>query len=238
MIKIRKVTHPDSVAIMRSWMDEANITGKQYVQNPFWYENIETGQTYYDLFGCLGWPSEVSDKTEGLPGYIGVVGVVRPREGGRRPEDSVFQLLTEYETLDVPTLLDNMVTMRNDYGFGLHPDLMSTWFGDPERFVTILALFNERLIFGQSSKNAILVSPPNDFYEPKAFDHYVRSMRSVIMPDKIRFYFGKNEILKSRLKEFRQNDPAVYAIGGLVHLLLSQCMWMNQIRENAFVLED
>jgi hypothetical protein len=219
-------------------MDEANITGKQYVQNPFWYENIETGQTYYDLFGCLGWPSEVSDKTEGLPGYIGVVGVVRPREGGRRPEDSVFQLLTEYETLDVPTLLDNMVTMRNDYGFGLHPDLMSTWFGDPERFVTILALFNERLIFGQSSKNAILVSPPNDFYEPKAFDHYVRSMRSVIMPDKIRFYFGKNEILKSRLKEFRQNDPAVYAIGGLVHLLLSQCMWMNQIRENAFVLED
>jgi hypothetical protein len=239
MSKIIKVTHPDSVAIEQAWQDEANITGKHYTPHPFWYENTDTGQTYYDLFGCVGWPSEVSDKTDGLPGYAGIVGVVRPKVGNRTPEDAVFQLLTEFETLDVPTLLENMVMMRNEYGFGLHPSLLTSWYGDPEKYVTILALYNEKLIENRSEKYSIIIAPPDEFYIQKVFDHYVRSMRSVIMPDKVRFYFGKKDgILVNRLREFRQNDPAVFAMGGLVHSLLSECMWMDRTRSNAFVVEE
>jgi hypothetical protein len=237
MSKIKIVTHPDSLTIMKSWQDEANITGQQYVERPFWYENKESGQTYYDLYACIGWPSEVSDKDEGLPGYAAVIGVVRPKTEGKPVKDAVFQLLTEIENKDVPSLLDGILVMREEYGFGIYPGLLQTLFGDPDRFITTLALLNERLMFGKSSKVAILVSPPSDFYGSKAFDHYVRSMRSTIMPDRIRFYFGKNDILKSRLREFRQGDPAVYAIGGLVHSLLGQTMWMDHTRENMFVVD-
>ena len=222
----------------RTWRDEANVTGQEYVERPFWYENTETGQCYYDLFGCLGWPSEVSDKDEGMPGFAGVVGVVRPQGEVRRPKEAVFRLLAEFESKDVPTLLDGVLGLREEYGFGLRSGLLQTFWGDPDRFVMALALLNEKLTVDRKTQNAILVSPPDGFYEPLAFDHYVRSMRSVIMPDRVRFYFGKNEILRARLKEFRQNDPAVFAIGGLVHTLLAQPEWMDLNRENVFVLEE
>lgn len=237
MSKIVKVTHPDAFAISKSWEDEANITGQGYIERPFWYMNTDTHQLYYDLYGCIGWPSEVTDKDDGMPGYVAVVGIVKPKVEGRPVQDAVFQLLSEYEHKDVPSMLEAVLQMRDEYGFGIHPELLHSFHGDPERFVTSLALLNEKLMAKGGSRLSILVSPPDDFYVPKAFDHYVRSFRSVIMPDKVRFYFGRHDILKNRLKEFRQGDPAVFAMGGLVHSLLSQCLWMDRTRENAFVIE-
>jgi hypothetical protein len=240
MSKVVIVQHPQAMGIMQSWLDEAAITGKSYVKKPFWYMNEETRQTYYDIFGCIGWPTEFSDKREAAAGYIAVVGVVRPRDGDADPQDAKFQLLAEMEHLDVPTLLTGILTMREEYGFGLHPELLHSFFGDPERYVTVLALRNERLMMlPYGEKNTILVSPPDDFYTDKVFDTYVRALRSVLVPGNIRLFFGKeNEILKTRIREFKQGDPAVMAVGGLVHTLLSQCMWMDHTRENAFVVED
>lgn len=240
MSKIKIVQHPEAFGISQSWKDEANITGQPYVQKPFWYANEETGQTYYDIFGCIGWPTEFSDKRESSAGYIAVVGAVRPKGDGVSPQEAKFQLLTEMEHLDVPSLLQGVLTMRQEYGFGLHPELLHAFFGDPERFVTILALLNERLMrLNGGEKNTILVSPPDDFYTERVFDTYVRSLRSVLVPGNTRLFFGKhNEILKTRIREFRQGDPAVMAVGGLVHTMLSQCMWMDHTRENAYVVED
>lgn len=238
MSKIQRLSHPDSLAVSRAWQDEAIVTGQPYVTRPYWYQHLETGQMYHDLYGCIGWPSEVSDKDDGMPGYAAVVGVVKTRSEGKSAKDAVFQLLAEAESKDVPTLLEQVLGLRRDYGFGLTPGLLHAWLGDPDRFVTILALLNETLMINKGSMNAILVSPPDDFYVPKAFDHYVRSFRSVIMPDKVRFYFGKTDILKNRLKEFRQNDPAVYSVGGLVHSLLNSCTWLNLTRSNAFIIKE
>ena len=237
MIKIQKLSHPESLAVTRAWEDNAIVTGRRYMIRPYWYQHLETGQLYHDLYGCIGWPSEVSDKDDGMPGYIAVVGVVKTRSETKDPKDAAFQLLAEFEHKDVPTLLEQILVLRKEYGFGLTPELLHSWLGDPDRFVTILALLNETLTINRGSTDAILVSPPDDFYIPKAFDHYVRSFRSVIMPDRVRFYFGKHDILKNRLKEFRQNDPAVYSVGGLIHTLLSGCTWMAQVKENAFMIK-
>jgi hypothetical protein len=237
--KIKRVVHPDAFSIRDTWTDEARVTGQVMIERPFWYENTETGQWYYDIYGCIGWPSEVSDIDEGLPGYAAVVGVVKPKSGNKSPADAVFQIVTEYESRDVPTLLEALVGLRSEYGFGLYPELLHAWYGDPERFVTILALMNEKLIAKGGDKASVLISPPDDFYGQKVFEHYVRSLRSVVMPDKVRLYFGKgNDILKGRMREFRLGDPAVYAMGGLVHSLLSSTVWMDQIRANTFNVEE
>jgi hypothetical protein len=236
MNKIIRSAYPEALALIRAWEDEVIVTGQTLVARPYWYENTETGQLYYDLYGCVGWPTEVSDKDDGTPGYAAIVGVVKPKTESRQTKDAVFQLLVELENKDVPTLLDGIQTMRKDYGFDLGNLLLQTFWGDPDRYITTLALLNERLMINRGSINAILISPPDDFYVPKSFDHYVRSLRSVLMPDKVRMYFGKNEILRTRLKDFKRDDPAVTAVGGLVHSLLSQTMWMDQVRENAFII--
>ncbi len=236
---IRQITHPEPAALWQARHDHAHITGQELVEPPWWYEDIETGETYHDIFGCIGWPSEASDKTLGLPGYAAIIGVKRPKgldiKAHYDPRDAEFYLLAESQSLHVPVLLRDCLKMREKYGFGVQPELLSVWYGDPERFTTTLALFNERL----GEQNAIVLGPPDDFYVPKIFDNYVRSLRSTIIKGEARFFVGACDILPTRAKEFRRDDPCVLAVGGLIHSLLNRCMWMSQVEgSTCFSVEE
>lgn len=240
---IKHVSHPFPVELYRSRLDHAKITGQPLLERPFWYEDLQSGYLYHDIFACIGWPSEVSDKDIGMPGYIGIIGVIRPSELKKDTHydatDADFLLLREAQDSDIPALLQKCLELREMYGFGVTPTIMTYFMGDPERFVTTTALLNERLIEAGGDRNALLFSPPDDFYTPKVFDTYVRSLRSTISGDRKRFYFGKNEILKNRIKEFRRDDPAILAAGGLIHSLLNRCMWMGQVEgSTAFSVEE
>jgi hypothetical protein len=237
---IKLITHPEPYQTWQARIDEANITNQPFVEKPYWLLNIETGQLYHDIYGCIGYPSEVSDKDEGMPGYIAIVGIVRPNESLEHynPLNANFQLLAENQSKDVGTLLTMAVEMREKYGFGIQPDLLHTWYGDPDRFLTTLALRNEDLIRQGGDKNAVLVTPPVDMYETAVFDNYVRSLKSCLLPSNLRFYFGGCDILKNHLREFRKDNPAVFAIGGLVHSLLTNVTWMSTVGDNMFNVED
>ena len=77
MTVIKKIIHPYAYELRQARLDEAHITGQPLMDRPFYYENIETGEQYYDILACIGWPTEVSDKDEGRPGYLGIVGVIK-----------------------------------------------------------------------------------------------------------------------------------------------------------------
>ena len=235
---IRLITHPYAWELHLARHDEAIVTGQPMTERPYWYENTETGQLYHDIMGCVGWPSEINNEGNYLPGYIAIVGIVRPNKDMEHynPLDANFQLLAEAESNDVPTLLSECLRLREKYGFGLN-EVLKVWWGDPDRFLTTLALRNERLIKSGGDNAAILVSPPNDFYMPKMFDNYVRSIKSCLVPGNVRFYFGTCEIIKNRLREFKRDDPAVMAVGGMVHSLLTNCTWMDQVQETVFNVE-
>jgi len=242
MIKsiIKLVTHPHPYETLQSRIDEAIVTGQPYAENAYWYEDTETGRLYHNLYGCIGWPTEVSDKDEGQPGYVGIVGVVRPTKEMEHynPVNANFILLAEAQSKDVGTLIDKCVELRQKYGFGVQADLLRVWYGDPERFLTTLALRNEDLIRQGGDKNAVLVTPPVDLYDTMVFDNYIRSLKACLLPDKTRFYFGGNDILKNNLREFRRSNPAVMAVGGMVHSLLTVCTWMNEVDSNMFTVEE
>jgi len=239
--KIELITHPYAVDLLQARTDYAKLTGVELVERPYWFKNIETGQLYYDLYACLGWPTEVTDSTNGLPGYIAIVGVVRQNDlitNPPNPLNANFQLLDEAESKDVPTLLRECVRLREEYGFGIHKNLLRVWLGDPDRFFTPLALCNEALIVVGGERAAILISPPDDLYTQKIFDSYVRALRSTLLKDTQRFFFGHNYILQNRLKEIKKDDPCIFAVGGLVFSLLNRVRWMDSRGENAFIVED
>lgn len=235
MNRIVKITHPYAWELTLARTDYATVTGQPLIEKPFWYDDKIAGASYRDIYGCVGWPTEVTDKDMGMAGFLAVVSVLK--DDDIKPDDSRFRLLAEFESYDIPTLLKQMVELRQEFGFGLHPGLMQGWFGDPDRFITSLALLNERLTVDDPGQ-AILIIPPDDLYVPHAFDHYVRSLRSVIERGNKRFYFGQCDVLKKKLQEFKRDDPAVYAVGGLIHSLLTRTTWMDQARENAFNVEE
>lgn len=234
--KIRKVTHEYAWELTQARMDEATVTGQPLVERPFWYENTETGQAYYDLYGCIGWPTEDTDANKGMPGYVAVMAVVKSE---RPAEKAWFRLMGEGESEHIHVLFEHILRLREEFGFGLHPGLLQTFFGDPDKHVIRLALLNEELIRQYGEQGAILVAPPDDFYEMDAFNNYKRSLETAIVCKPARFAFGGNDILKVRHRQYRKDDPAVMAVGGLVHSLLARTTWMDQTRDNIFnVLED
>lgn len=237
--RIQLVTNEIERAQYAARKDYAVVTNQELVERPFWYEDKETGRLFHDLFACIGWPSEVREGDLGLPGYAAVVGIVRPNDKAEHynPINAKFLLLEETETIDVPSLLDACVNMRKHWGFGIKEGFLSVWYGDPDRFLTIMARKNERLTKSGGDSNALLIVPPEDFYSPKSFDRHTRALQSVLLrgdDGKARFYFGGNTILKTRLEAFQKDDPAVMAMGGLIHSLLSRTLWMDEMGEPAF----
>ncbi|MBW2149205.1 MAG: hypothetical protein JRI22_19545 [Deltaproteobacteria bacterium] len=238
---IKLISHPHPFETAQARYDEAIVTRQPVMENPWWYENTETNQLYHGLYGCIGWPSEVNSDGNFLPGYIAVIGVVRPNDTMEHynPINANFQLLDEFEHDDVPSLLTEVLRIRDKWGFGVQPELFTSWYGDPERFLTTLALRNEFLVKMGGERMAISITPPIDFYTPKIFDNYVRSLRSTVVPGQTpRLYFGGCNIIKARMKEFKRDDPAVLAVGGMVHSMLSRVMWMSQVRSNVFSVEE
>jgi len=241
---IRHISHPEPAALYQARKDHAAVTGKDFAELPYWFEDTTTGVLFHALYACIGWPSEVSDKDLGMPGYAAVIGIIRPddlkKDTHYDPRDAKFLLLDEVQDADVPTLIKKCLELRGKYGFGVQKDLMNIWYGDPERFLTVMALANERLIDKDGERSAFLIVPPDDFYVPKIFDNYVRSLQSVMMRGALRLQFMAHcTILRSRIDEFRRQDPAVLAAGGLIHTLLNQCMWLGQIEgKTVFNVEE
>jgi len=236
--KIELITSPYAQDILRARIDYARVTNQELVEKPYWYRHKETGQLFYHLYACLGWPSEVTDNTDGLPGYAAIVGVVKSDKSNMSPLNANFQLLAEAESKDVPTLLKRCVTLREEHGFGVHKGLLTSFFGDPERFLIPLALHNEDLIMEGGEDNALLLTPYDEMYSSKIFDSYVRALRSTLLKDGQRFFFGYNSILKNKLREFQRDDPAVFAAGGLVFSLLNLVRWMDTVQETVFTVEE
>jgi len=236
---IKLVTHPHPLETLQARTDEAIVTGRPLVEFPYWFENTETGQLYHAIYGCIGWPAEISESDEEQPGYIAIIGVVRPTKTLEHynPIDANFQLLAEDQSKDVSVLISKAVELRETYGFGVQPDLLRVWYGDPDRFLTTLALRNERLIMEGGEKHAVLISPAVDMYQKAVFDNYLRSLKSCLLKENLRFYFGGNDILKNSLMEFRRGNPAVFAAGGMVHTLLNNTTWLGNVEDGIFSVE-
>jgi hypothetical protein len=245
MSKVKKIVHENAYGLMQARIDQAFLTGQPLVERTFWFQNIETGQEYYDLYGCVGWPSEVQQKKSDWlgketdrPGYVGIIGVVKLKDDTKKPENAPFRLLAEAESFDVNTLIDHLLRLRNEWGFGLHSELLHTFLGDPGRYIPTLALKNERLMEVNGEANSILLSPPIDFENQNFFDEAYRSLYSTLEKDHVRLYFGKNNILKHRIMEFKVGEPAVIAVGGLMQWLLFGTPWLQSSRSNSmFVIE-
>ena len=225
---LKLITNPEPWQVLRAREDEAIVTNQPMVEKPWWWENVETGQLYYDVFGCMAWPTDVADKGLGENGYIGIIGVVRKDASIEHtdPRNADFQLIEELESLDIGILIQNCFRLQEKY------ELKHGFYGDPHKFVTTVAISNE------AQKADLLIAPPLDFYDTNNFEIYVRALRSCIQKDRRRFYFGSNRILKKNVQGFKRDSPSIMAVGGIVHTLINQTLWMLASDGNVFNVDE
>ena len=223
---IELVHEPYAVETMQARKDFAKITNTPLVERPYWFKNTETGKEYHGLYGAIGWPQRVEENGEGKHGYACVVGV---RKDGHEAEEATFEVLDEAEDISVDNLIFKCVSLRDKWGFGVHPSLFEYFTGDHLLFELVVAHYNTRLVEARrSEREAFVISQPDDFEVKNAFDIYFRRLQSVLKAGIKRLYLQENEIIKNRIVAFRRDDPAITAIGGMVHTLLIRKMWMDQ----------
>lgn len=235
MIQVIQEKHPTET--MQARRDFAHVTKEPVVELPYWFKDTDTGKEYYNLYAGLGWPQKVTEKGDQLPGYAGIIAVVK---GSKDAIDAPFQVVAEIQEPSVDILITECVKLRKKWGFGVHPQLLDIFIGDHTQFDTVVAGYNTVLAeAGRPDREAFIVSPADDFDSPQAFDLAVRRLQSVLMVKQgKRLYLGDSEIIKNRILSFRRDDPAILALGGLVHTLLMRTPWMEQSVPSVFQLDE
>ena len=222
-------------AIMMARRDFAKVTGQEVVENPYWFKNMETGEFYYSIYGCIGWPERVEGHFSKVKGYAAILAILKRSD--RKPEAAVFKVVDEIEDKGVENLIMKCFKLREKWGFGLHPDLLPVWFGDHLQRELIVAKMNTKLVEKGKDDQAFIVSPPNDFEYPNAFDNYMDQLRTVLGSEK-RLYLGNSNVIKKRLESFSRNDPVITAVGGLIYTLLMRQPWLEQATPSVFQLPE
>ncbi len=206
----------------------AMITGRLLISPGHYFRNRKTGQEYATLVGAIGWPGR-------RPGYGLILGVHREGQD-RRP---TLECLAEVEAKPPLKLLRACTGMRDRWGFHESPDILRSWFAEPERFLSIWAAFNAKLL-RKAPGRGLHLSPPFDIERSDAFSIYLSQALTCLEPNeegRKRLIIGGCSILRNQLQAVPQPEeekrrlttedfPAVFAVGAAVHSLLTLKPWM------------
>jgi len=197
----------------------AKVTGKKTYHKPTYYVHKESNEQFSHIAGGIAWPGEITETGIGVPGFAVIVGVVKSDF-----DMPVIRVLEEVEENSIDRLLQECIQLREKYGFGEFPGILSYWYGDHEKFVSFL---NELNLKARTEDVAgLYVSPPADFDQPNAFEIYIRRLQQYIEAGKIQ---NLGKALRHYLRASTIDSPAVLALSYTVHSLMIQKPWRRAV---------
>jgi len=237
MIEFVQEKYPEATMMARR--DYAHVTKTKVVEPPYWFRDTNTDKAYHGIAGGLGWPQRLSEKANSRPGYAVVVGIRKIE--GQDPEEARIDVLEELEeeSGSEGLLIKACVEMRQRWGYGVHESILPVFHGDHRPFELVVADFNTRIAENSDDdKDAFVVSPPDDYDNPKAFDIYMGRLRSVLAEKSKRLFLDDGDKIRNRIKTFMRDDPAIMSLGGLIHTLLLRQPWLEQTTPSVWQMPE
>lgn len=230
---------PYSQSTMQARRDFAHVTKSPVIEPPYWFRDTKTEKEYHGIYGAIGWPQRLSEHGDERPGYGVVVGVRKIK--AQEAAEARFDILDEIEEQagSEELLIKACVEMRARWGYGVHESILPVFYGDHRPFELVVAEFNTHIAeTSDDDRQAFIVSPPDDFENPKAFDVYMGRLASVLRSKTKRLYIKPFEQIQNRVLAFRRDDPAIMALGGLIHVLLLRQPWMEQTTPSVWQMPE
>jgi len=222
-ITIEKPDHIEGTAGARK--DWAVITGKELTLKPAVFLHSKTGEYYCHLVGGVAYP--VATGQEVKPGILLIVGI--------QNEPTVkFTVLESYEDNNVFNLIERMVTLRRDYLFGKDSRILPNWYGDQEKYQTLILKASESLEKHKGSEAGLYIKDTVDRREKHCFPLYVRQIFNAL--EKKQLDINGDRIVTGALQSFQREDaekgaldnfPLVGLLGGMVHSLQVERPWLE-----------
>ena len=152
-------------------MHIAQLTKEIPLPPPFYYRNTETGDEYLHIAGGLAWPGK------NTPDFACIIAVEKTDD----PEPS-FLVIEEVQENSIKALLYECLKIREKYRSRGYPELLTSWWGNYDRFYTFITELNNKLLKGKGT--GLLLTLPHDFERPNHFEIYVRRIQSCYDPDR------------------------------------------------------
>ncbi len=227
VIKIEKPEHITGTEQARH--DWGKVTGKELTLKPATFLHVPTGEYYCHLIGGIAYP------TATVPGIVILLGI--------QSEPNVkFRVLETFEDINVFKLIEQAVMLRSKYGFGLDSRLLPYWYGDQEKFQTLIIKTSEALEKKLGYDRGFYIKDTVDLRERHSFPLYVRQIFNCLETN--RLDMNSDDTLIGHLQSFQREDaekgrtenyPATGLIGGMVHSLQIEKPWLDDnIQGEAF----
>ena len=178
----------------------AMVTGQKKHHRPHSY--IRGGENYTYIAGSIALPSLE------FPGFLVTAGT------DYKTNDIIC--INEFESDVEHELIDEAKRLQEEYGQGV----IQTWYGNPEN---LMALVNEE---------DLRVTHPVDYNQTDAFQLYVARIKTALREGHKSLYLKNCERLINHILSFvkeksakKFNNPAIYAIGSLVHTIVTLRPW-------------
>lgn len=207
--------------------DFAEVTGRDIVLKPAVFCHTETNQHYCNIIGGIAYPTATD------PGIVIILGI--------QNEPIKFRILDVYEDDNVFKLIANCIEMRTKWGFGLDSRILPWWYGDQEKFQTLIIRASEALERQLGFDRGMYVKDLVDLREKHAFPLYIRQLfaaRDSGMLEKpslsgfmqiVGYIQGFNRELAEKTKT--EDYPAVGLLAGMLHSLQIECPWEEDVTQ-------
>jgi len=205
--------------------DFAKVTGHEFVLKPAVFLHTETGQRYCNIVGGLAYP------TSSEPGVVIILGI-------QNVPVVTFNVLDAYEDIDVFVLIEKCIEMRSKWGFWLDSRILPNWYGDQEKFQTLIIKASAVLEQKLGTEQGLYVKDMVDLRNRDAFPLYTRQISNSLLTKTLNI--NKNGVIISHLQGFDRTDaergkvqdfPTIGLLGGMVHSLQNEKPWEEDITQ-------
>lgn len=184
-----------------------------------------SGEYYCNILGGIAYP--VSAGQEIKPGVLVILGI-------QNEPEVKFRILESYETENVFKLIEKMVTIRREYGFGKDSRIIPNWYGDQDKYGTLILKASEALEKAHGVNAGLYIRDTVDRREKHSFPLYVRQIFNALETSLLDI--NQDRMISGHLQSFQREDaengktedfPVVGLLGGMVHSLRIEKPWLE-----------
>ena len=213
--------------ITQSRTDWAHVMGTEIPQSSVYFRNTLTGDKYSYLCGAVGWPGV---EAIGMLLILAVADLDEPDPPIRVVEEK--QLSAQDSPRDI---LEGILELRKKYGYGLHRDLVSRWYGNPRKCA----------LFGGFVKNNVCLLDPAGHEDPHRFGAYLHAVRDdvtrglLVLENCPRLGgYLKTIPPDASAVDGEEAFPAVFALGAAIYTLRQHRPWLTVGSPRAYNMDD
>lgn len=222
-IKIEKPEHISGTAGARR--DWAEVTGQELTLRPATFLHIPSKTHYCHIVGGIAYPTATTMEIK--PGALVIIGV-------QNEPEVRYRILESHENNNVFKLIERVVEMRKEYGFGMDSRILPNWYGDQEKYQVLIMKASEALEKAHGINAGLYIRDTIDRQERNAFPLYVRQIFNALETE--RLDVNHDKILIGHMQALQREDaekgrvddfPVVGLLGGMIHSLQIEKPWLE-----------